>query len=138
MNFSLPQFTETETKVVGPLTLKQFMYVGGGAGLSFAIYFANPLGTTISIVLIVLIMAAATAMAFVKINGIALPTYLTNALRFAMSSKMFLWENNASSKTTVVPIQGEVKIQKSPTAKKIELKKAGQINQTKKILEIKK
>lgn len=137
MNFALPQFTETETKVVGPLTLKQFMYIGGGAGLSFAIYFANPLGTTISIVLIVLIMAAAIALAFVKIDGIALPTYLMNALRFAMSSKVFLWENTPS-KTTVIPIQGEVKIQKSPTAKKIELKKTGQINQTKKILEVKK
>jgi hypothetical protein len=136
MNFVLPQFIEMEAKVVGPLTLKQFMYIAAGAGLSFMIYFSNPLGTTISVVLIVLIMAAAGALAFVKIDGISLPIVIINATRFAMSSKIFLWKN-AVVRGTVVPMQGEVVVEKAPTAKKIQMVKKGQIETTKKILEMK-
>ena len=137
MNFVLPQFIEMEAKIVGPLTLKQFIYIAAGAGLSFMIYFSNPLGTTISIVLIILIMSGSITLAFVKIDGIALPTVMVNALRFAMSSKIFLWKNATISNTTVIPMQGEVMVQKAPTAKKIQMVKKGQIDQTKKILETK-
>lgn len=138
MNFVLPQFIEMEAKVVGPLTLKQFMYVAAGGALSFMVYFSHPLGITISIVLIILIMSASIALGFVKINGIALPIYMLNALRFAMSSKIYLWKNAAVRDQTVIPMQGEVTIQKAPTAKKIQMVKKGQITQTKKILDTKK
>lgn len=137
MNFVLPQFIEMEAKIVGPLTLKQFMYIAGGAGLSFMIYFSNPLGTTISVVLIILIMSASLALGFVKINGIALPVVMVNALRFAMSSKIFLWKNEAVTAGNVVATQGEIVVQKAPAAKEIQMIKKGQINQTKKILDTK-
>lgn len=136
MNFVLPQFIEMEAKVVGPLTLKQFMYIAAGAGASFAIYFSNPLGTTISIVLIILIMSGCIALAFVKIDGIALPVMIVNALRFAMSSKIFLWKNAVVS-GTVIATQGVVTIQKAPTSKKIQMIKKGQIDTTKKSLDTK-
>ena len=138
MNFVLPQFIEMEAKIVGPMTLRQFMYVAGGAGLSFMIYFSNPLGVTISVVLIILIMSASLALGFVKIDGIALPTMMINALRFAMSSKIFLWKNATINGGTVIPIQGEVSIQKAPTSKKIQMVKKGAISQTQKILDTKK
>jgi hypothetical protein len=138
MNYVLPQFIEMEAKIVGPLTLKQFMYVASGAGLSFFIYFTNPLGTTISIVLIILIMSTAGALAFVKIDGIALPNVLVNALRFALSTKIYLWKNALTGGATVIPMQGEIAVQKAPTSKKIQLAKKGRISQTRKILETKK
>ena len=40
MQFQVPQFIETEDKIVGPLTLKQFGYIGGAAtvvGLLFLV-----------------------------------------------------------------------------------------------------
>ena len=137
MNFVLPQFIEMEAKIVGPMTLRQFMYVAGGAGLSFMIYFSNPLGMTISVVLIILIMSASLALGFVKIGGIALPTMMINALRFAMSSKIFLWKNATVNSGTVIPIQGEVSIQKAPTSKKIQMVKKGAISQTQRTLDTK-
>ena len=36
MRFQLPQFIETETKLVGPFTLKQFIYLAGGASVAIA------------------------------------------------------------------------------------------------------
>jgi len=40
MQFNVPQFIETEDKLIGPFTLKQFLYLAaGGALLVFAWYF---------------------------------------------------------------------------------------------------
>jgi hypothetical protein len=36
--FHVPQFIEVEDKIFGPLTLKQFLYVIGGAGIVFIMY----------------------------------------------------------------------------------------------------
>jgi len=41
MNFVLPQFIDMEAKIVGPLTLKQFGFVGVGTTISFLILFAH-------------------------------------------------------------------------------------------------
>jgi len=38
MRFQVPQFIEIESKIFGPLTFKQFIYLAGGAGLSFLFY----------------------------------------------------------------------------------------------------
>ena len=35
MRFQLPQFIETEIKIIGPFTLKQFMWIGAGGALLF-------------------------------------------------------------------------------------------------------
>ncbi len=42
MNFQVPQFIEHEAKIVGPFTLKQFMYVGAAGGISLVLYFSAP------------------------------------------------------------------------------------------------
>ena len=34
MRFQLPQFIETEVKIVGPFTLQQFLWVAGGAAFT--------------------------------------------------------------------------------------------------------
>lgn len=136
MNFVLPQFIEMEAKIVGPLTLKQFMYIAAGAGLSFFIYFTNPLGATISFALIIIIMSAAMALAFVKIDGINLPNVLINALKFAMSSKIYLWKNAAITKGNVIPMQGEITVQKAPLPQNAgKMTKKSQIGKTRKSIE---
>ena len=39
MQFQVPQFIETEDKIVGPLTLRQFLYIGAAGLLSFLLFF---------------------------------------------------------------------------------------------------
>jgi hypothetical protein len=38
MQYQVPQFIEVEDKIFEKITLKQFIYLAGGAGLSFLIY----------------------------------------------------------------------------------------------------
>ena len=67
MRFQVPQFIEVEDKVVGPLTLKQFMYLAGGAGMAFVAYRFLPL--FIAIFVIPAIAGLSLALAFYKVNN---------------------------------------------------------------------
>ncbi len=90
MQFQVPQFTEYETKFVGPLTLKQFFAFGIAAGAVFILYFILPfqIFLTISIGIVIL----TTLLVFWKINGQPLLITVKNFLTFSASSKLYLWK----------------------------------------------
>lgn len=96
MQFTVPQFIEREAKIVGPLTFKQFAYVGGAAGLGLILYLSN-----ISRSLFFLITAIAgllgIALAFVKINGKSLPVVLLNLLNYSFGPKIYFWGRKETS-----------------------------------------
>jgi len=120
MNFVLPQFIEMEAKIVGPLTMKQFMFVGGGGTLSFIIYFwMGPSSLPLAIALIAVIMGVAVALGFVKMDGIPLPTVIQHWIGFMTAPQIYLWKNFDLPKQ-IVSTQEKVVIQKAPTSIKIE------------------
>jgi hypothetical protein len=64
MKYQVPQFIEIEDKIFGPLTIKQFLYVAGGAALCFILW--NFLPFYISIFFIIPIGSFFLALAFYK------------------------------------------------------------------------
>ena len=90
MRFQVPQFIEVEDKIFGPLTLKQFIYLAGGGGLSFIVYVF--LGSvTLAIVPIILIMAISGALAFYKINNKPFVSVVEAAFKYYLGSKLYIW-----------------------------------------------
>jgi len=90
MNFQVPQFIEQEAKIVGFLTLKQFLYFAGAAIISF---FAFQIFNFFLWFMISTIAAgAAIALAFVKINGQSMPKILTSALNYLWQPRTFTWQ----------------------------------------------
>ncbi len=76
--FTIPQFIEHEAKIVGPLTFRQFIYVGVAGAICFVFYFTVPfyffvLGAIIA-------MFFGVVLAFGKMEGRSLPTILKNIL----------------------------------------------------------
>src|SRR3989338_2537880 len=67
MRFQVPQFIEIESKIFGPLTFKQFIYLAGGAGLSFLFYAFLPF--FIAVIFIAPVGAFAAALAFYKVHN---------------------------------------------------------------------
>ena len=67
MQFQVPQFIETEDKIVGPFTLRQFMYVAG-AGLGSAILYFT-VATWLWFILTIILLGGAIGVAFVKVRG---------------------------------------------------------------------
>ena len=92
MRFQVPQFIETETKIVGPFTLKQFLYLAASAVLIFILQYV--LNTTLLIIAGLPIAVIAIALAFYKVDGIPLPEYLLTALSFAFGTKKYVFGKN--------------------------------------------
>ncbi len=88
--FTVPQFIEHEAKIVGPLTFKQFIFIGIAGAICFVLYFTVPffvfiLGT-------IVIMLVGVALAFLKTGGRSLPIVLKNFFNFSMGPKIYLWK----------------------------------------------
>ena len=108
-----------ESKIVGPLTFKQFVFVGVGVTISFLIYFTiGKASMPMALVLIVIVGGVAGALAFVKIDGVDIIKVLQHYAAFAMSPRIFLWQGFNLPHQRVVD-QGTITLQKAPTTVKI-------------------
>jgi hypothetical protein len=96
MEYQVPQFIEVESKIVGPLTLKQFIYVAGAAGL--CVVFFVYLNIVVALLLSGLVVAFAAALAFYKINNKPFITMLEAGFNYYTGSKFFLWKHIEPSK----------------------------------------
>jgi PrgI family protein len=90
MRFQVPQFIEIEDKIVGPLTLKQFMYLAGGAGMIFVAYKLLPF--IIAIVVIAFIAALSLALSFYKVNNRPFIDILESAFNFYIGDRLYIWK----------------------------------------------
>ena len=94
MEYQVPQFIEVEDKIVGPLTLKQFVYLAGGAGICvvFIIYLPLVFGLLFSAP----VAAFAAALAFYQINGKPFIDVLESAFSYYTGSKLFIWKKGTA------------------------------------------
>lgn len=91
MRFQVPQFIEVEDKIFGPLTLKQFIYLLGGAGISFIIYtFVGPF--IFKVILILPVIALALALAFYKVNNKPFIHMIEAAFYYFTGGKLYIWK----------------------------------------------
>ncbi len=90
MRYQVPQFIEIEDKVVGPFTIKQFIYIVGGLGLSFILYRFLPI--YISIVIIVFVEALSLSLAFYKINNKPFIDFLESAFLYYSKDNLYIWK----------------------------------------------
>lgn len=90
MRYQVPQFIEIEDKVIGPFTVKQFIYVVGGIGLSFVLYSFLPF--YIAIILIAGVEALSLALAFYKINNKPFIDFLESAVTFYLKGNLYIWK----------------------------------------------
>ena len=98
MRFQVPQFIEVEDKIFGPLTLKQFIYLAGGGGVSFLVYvFMGNL--LLAIVPIIVIMGISVALAFYKVNNKAFINVVESAFKYYLGNKLYIWKKAEQART---------------------------------------
>lgn len=100
MEYQVPQFIEVEDKIIGPLTLKQFVYLAGSAGLCVVFFFYLPL--ILSLLLGAPVAALGLALAFYKVNGKPFVQVLEAGFNFFIGPKLFLWKRPEAKKGTPV------------------------------------
>jgi len=116
--FNIPQFLDTEDKIVGPFTAKQLGWIAAAAGTFFLLYFL--FSTTVLIILALPILAIFGGLAFYKPEGRPLTAYLSSVVFFFMHPKMYIWKRQPDER---------VPVRKSPP------KKAEQIQEKKQLTE---
>jgi len=116
MRFTVQQFIEHEAKIVGPLTFKQFAYIGIAAAICFMLYFSVPF--PVFILACIVIVGGAIALAFLKIGGRSLPGVIGSFLRFKLSPKMYLWKKKEGTMSVLKKTEKE-EVKKKETPLKI-------------------
>lgn len=94
MRYLVPQFITREVKIVGPLTFRQFAFVGGAAGICFVLYAFIENLFLLALVCIP-IMGAGFALAFYKYHGVPLPEVILHFFGYLFQGHVFLWKKKA-------------------------------------------
>jgi hypothetical protein len=90
MQFQVPQFLDVEDKVIGPLTIKQFLYLAGGAGLGYLTYKIIP-WFTIAVIPALGFFILGGMLAFYKHNNKPFIFLVESAFNYSQSSRLYVW-----------------------------------------------
>lgn len=91
MRFQVPQFIETEEKIIGPFTLKQFIFIAIGGALLFFIFFIVPPGIFLFIGIPVGLIFL--GLALMKIDDIPIYLYLFYALNYFLNPRRYIYKS---------------------------------------------
>ncbi len=100
MQYSVPQFVDVEDKVIGPLSIKQFLWILGGAGISVVLWLILPV--VLAVLLDIPVLLLAGAFAFFKVNGVTFPMYVANLFGFVIKPKTRVWKREVELDKTIV------------------------------------
>ncbi len=92
MQFKVPQFIDIEDKIVGPLTLKQFLYLLAGVGFLAVLWFYLKL--TLFIIIAIPVAILVLGLAFYKVNGRPLVYLLGSLTKYLTKPKLYLWRKD--------------------------------------------
>ena len=116
MQYSVPQFIDVEDKVIGPLSVRQFMYIVVAGMVLFLLWAI----TGISILFIILaipILLIFGSLAFLKINGRPFQYYLFSVAQYMVKgTRLWIWKREGVIEKMNVQIETADK--KDPASKK--------------------
>lgn len=115
MQFSIPQFIDIEDKIIGPLTLKQFLWLLAGGSCLFVLWTLLPFGWFILAGLPVGGFFA--GLAFYKYNGRPLSALISSMLAYLRKPKLYLFSKKKGARPSTITKDKPKRAQK-PKAKK--------------------
>lgn len=92
--FTVPQFIDVEDKILGPLSVRQFLILLAGGLVGFIAY--SIADFTLFIFLAVVDLAFSGIFAFFKVNGVPFHFFLLNVLQTTKRPGLRVWHNEVS------------------------------------------
>ena len=89
MQYQVPQFVDLEDRIIGPLTLKQFLYLAFAGAFIFVFWFL--FNFYLWIIISAPIAAMASALAFLKINDRPFVYFLLSFVRYFSKPKLYIF-----------------------------------------------
>jgi len=94
--FTVPQFIDVEDKILGPITIRQFLILLVGCIVIFISYRYGDLGTFVLVLAVVGILSL--LFAFVKVNGQTFHYFLLNILQTTRKPSLRTWHKSYMNK----------------------------------------
>jgi len=89
MQFQVPQFIDIAPKIVGPLTLRQFLYIAGATLPAFLLFFV--LQFFLWLLVTGILVGGAVTLAFGKVNGQPIERVMLAAFQYFWNPRIYLW-----------------------------------------------
>ena len=103
MQFKVPQNIDLEDKIVGPLTLVQFLYVLGGGLIDYILFQSiAPKSMAVFLILAIPIALIAAGMAFVKIQDQPLSHFIKAGIYYYTHPKARFWKKVGVTESVLV------------------------------------
>lgn len=93
LRFKVPQSIDMPDRIVGPLTMIQFVEAVLGGGLAYVLY--NSFPSPLNLICSVIVGIFTVAIIFVKINERPFLFYLLALLKFISTPKQRVWQKNS-------------------------------------------
>ncbi|MBN1779136.1 MAG: PrgI family protein [Candidatus Buchananbacteria bacterium] len=114
--FVVPQFIGVEDKVIGPVTVRQFVILLVGGGLLFIAYRLSDL--TLFLIELVLIGSVTIGIAFIKVNGKPVHYLLLNLFETFRKPRIRVWQRKVSSEELKLFKENESSVEPTLVVKK--------------------
>ena len=106
MRYLVPQFISREIKVVGPMSFRQVLFVGGGVGIGFLLYFTlASKNFMLFLFLTIVVMGISFSFAFGKYQGMSLAKVAVNFVQHLLGGSKYLWKKKAVISQAYTPPQ---------------------------------
>ncbi len=106
MEYQVPQFIEVEDKIIGPLTLRQFIYIAGAGGL--CVIFFSYFSFFFALLFSLPVAGLGAALAFYRVNGKPFIEILEAAFNYTAGAKLLIWKQAAPVVKNETPVQPDV------------------------------
>jgi hypothetical protein len=108
MQYSVPQFTDVEDKIIAGLTLKQFGILGAGAALTFLLYTGTK-SIIVGIFAFLIFGMPALILTFAKINGRPLYSTFYPYLQYMVSPRVLIFSKQGLDSSHQILMDQETK-----------------------------
>jgi hypothetical protein len=103
--YQVPQFIDIEDKIIGPLTIKQFLYLVAGGGICVIAYYL--FNFIFFLIITAPVALLALALAFVKINGVPFAKLLSGMITYLLKPHLYLWKQLPPEKKSIAAAEAE-------------------------------
>jgi hypothetical protein len=117
MRFQVPQFVDVEDKIIGPLTLRQFIIYLVGSLLLIPVFLRSDLSLFLTIAIPV--MGVAALFAHFRLHGKSLLVVLTHFLSFYFTGTRYVWRR--TSARNFIKLDRELTTREEPEEERREL-----------------
>lgn len=132
IQYSVPQFIDVENKIIGPISVRQFIIIAANIGLEFVFY--KTMDFPLFLLSTVIAVTITVLFAFVKMNGRPFHYFMLNFMQSVKNPHLRVWKKEVISVSQIRQAKVKVKAaakKATSAASGMDVEEERQLNYTK-------